>query len=120
MTRPRESTGRGQYDGPPSRVDDSGVWIKFNVGDNAGVSPGDFVGCIANEAGVPRTVIGNIQILQTVSFVQVAAEAAEQILGAVQGVRLRGRRVQAMPGTPPRRDFRPGRDEGPNRRGNRN
>ena len=92
------------------------MWIKFNVGDNAGVSPGDFVGCIANEAGVPRTVIGGIQILATVSFVQVAADCAEQILEAVQGVRLRGRRIQAMPGLPPRRDF----PSGPPRRGSRN
>ena len=120
MTRPRESTVRRNEDGPPTRIDDSGVWIKFNVGENAGVSPGDFVGCIANEAGVPRTVIGGIQILATVSFVQVAAESAEQILNAVQGVRLRGRRVQAMPGTPPRRDFKPSRNDGPPRRSHRN
>lgn len=107
MTRPRGTHGRASA----PRIDDTGVWIKFNVGDNAGVSPGDFVGCIANEAGVPRTVIGGIQILSTVSFVQVAADSAEQILNAVQGVRLRGRRVQAVPGAPPRREFRgpPGR-----------
>jgi len=119
MTRPRELPDRSQNSGPPTRIDENGVWIKFNVGDNAGVSPGDFVGCIANEAGVPRTVIGGIQILATVSFVQVAAECAEQILDAVQGVRLRGRRVQASPGLPPRRDFKPSRSEGPPRRGPR-
>ena len=119
MTRPREPSNRNGA-GAPSQVDESGVWIKFNVGDNAGVSPGDFVGCIANEADVPRTVIGSIQILATVSFVQVAAEFAEQILNAVQGVRLRGRRVQAMPGLPPRRDFKPSAHEGRPRRGPRN
>lgn len=117
LTKPRESrephepSGRG----PAARIDESGVWIKFNVGDNLGVSPGDFVGCIANEAGVPRSVIGGIQILATVSFVQVAADAADQILEAVQGVRLRGRRVQAMPALPPRRDFHPPRNGGPPR-----
>ena len=119
MTRPRELADRSQNSGPPTRIDENGVWIKFNVGDNAGVSPGDFVGCIANEAGVPRTVIGGIQILATVSFVQVAAECAEQILDAVQGVRLRGRRVQASPGLPPRRDFKTSRSDGPPRRGPR-
>ena len=115
MTRPREVAARS-HEGGTSKIDESGVWIKFNIGDNAGVAPGDFVGCIANEAGVPRTVIGGIQILATVSFVQVAAECAEQILEAVQGVRLRGRRVQAMPGLPPRRDFKPFRMDGPPRR----
>lgn len=106
MTRPREAARRGGPPAPDARIDESGVWIKFNVGHNAGVSPGDFVGCIANEADVPRTVIGGIQILATVSFVQVSADAAEQILERVQGVRLRGRRVQAIPSHPPRRDDR--------------
>lgn len=112
LTKPRERSSRGSA----GQIDDSGVWIKFNVGDNAGVSPGDFVGCIANEAGVPRTVIGGIQILATVSFVQVANECAEQILGAVQGVRLKGRLVHAMPGLPPRREFRSRREGGSQRR----
>ena len=113
MTRPRESSGRIRSENQAPRIDETGVWIKFNVGDNAGVTPGDFVGCIANEAGVPRTVIGGIQILATVSFVQVAVECADQILDAVQGVRLRGRRVQAIPGLPPRRDFKSGQGDGP-------
>ena len=102
--------------GAAPRIDESGVWLKFNVGENSGIAPGDFVGCIANEAGVPRTVIGAIQILATVSYVQVAAEHAEEILAAVQGVRLRGRRVQAMPGLPPRRNFQSNREDGPPRR----
>ena len=117
--RPREDSRGPAGSGPPSRIDETGVWLKFNVGDNSGISPGDFVGCIANEAGVPRTVIGAIQILATVSFVQVAADHAEEILAAVQGVRLRGRRIQAMPGLPPRRNFQSNREGPPPRRGPR-
>lgn len=116
--RPRAGRSRDiaprSDDGPAPRIDETGIWLKFNVGDNAGVAPGDFVGCIANEAGVPRTVIGGIRILATVSFVQVAAEYAEHILQAVQGVRLRGRAVNVIPGMPPRRDF--GAGKGPPRR----
>lgn len=114
---PRESSGPSPRGGG-QRIDESGVWIKFNVGHNLGVAPGDFVGCIANEANVPRSVIGGIQILATVSFVQVAADCADQILNSVQGVRLRGRRVQAVPGLPPR-EFRPPRDGDRPRRGPR-
>ena len=88
------------------RIDESGVWLKFNVGHNYGAAPGDFVGCIANESGLPRTVIGPIQILPTISFVQVAAEHAETILKAVIGTRLRGRNVNAMIAAPPRPDSR--------------
>lgn len=108
--RSRETSARPPREGASdARIDETGIWLKFNVGDNSGVAPGDFVGCIANEAQVPRTVIGGIRIMATVSFVQVAAEFAEHILASVQGVRLRGRTVQASPGLPPRRDFAPRR-----------
>ncbi len=102
--RSRDSAPR-QFDGPGPRVDETGVWLKFNIGENAGVAPGDFVGCIANEAEVPRTVIGGIRILATVSFVQVAAEFADHIMNVLRGVKLRGRAITVMPGLPPRRDF---------------
>jgi len=85
---------------------ETGVWLKFNVGNDNGVSPRDFVGCISNESGLPSSVIGPIQILPTVSFVQVAADHAEQILDAVIGARLRGKTLNAMPSEPPRPDAR--------------
>ena len=114
-TRSREERPRRQRENPSTsaefgeaeKVDETGVWLKFNVGENSGVTPGDFVGCIANEAGVPRTVIGGIRIMATISFVQVAANYAEMIMAAVDGVRLRGRTVQVMHGMPPRREFNP-------------
>lgn len=88
------------------RIDESGVWLKFNIGHNYGVSPRDFVGCIANESGLPSTVIGPIQILPTISFVQVASEHAETILKAIVGTRLRGRNVNAMVASAPHLDSR--------------
>lgn len=116
-TRARDDSPRSSDEGQPMRIDETGVWLKFNVGDNAGAAPGDFVGCIANEASVPRTVIGGIRILATVSFVQVAADVADHIMAAVDGVKIRGRVVHATPGLPPRRDFDGG--AGPARRGPR-
>ena len=111
---PDPAASRGPIDVPAAkRIDESGVWLKFNVGHNYGASPGDFVGCIANESGLPRTVIGPIQILPTISFVQVAAEHADHILKAVTGTRLRGRNVNAMIAAPPRPNSLP--DRGPTR-----
>jgi ATP-dependent RNA helicase DeaD len=118
--RPRRSAPEApapRSEADATRIDESGLWLKFNIGDNAGVAPGDFVGCIANEAQVPRTVIGGIRIMATVSFVQVASEFAEHIMASVQGARLRGRTVQVAPGMPPRRDFNPGGKGGPRRPG---
>ena len=104
------SDARGSIDVPPAkRIDESGTWLKFNVGHNYGATPGDFVGCIANESGLPRTVIGPIQILPTISFVQVAAEHAEQIMQSVIGKRIRSRNVNVMVAAPPRPDSQPER-----------
>ncbi|MBM3968586.1 MAG: DEAD/DEAH box helicase [Planctomycetes bacterium] len=113
---PRDSARRGSRDHADprkaKRIDESGVWLKFNVGHNYGATPGDFVGCIANESGLPRSVIGPIQILPTISFVQVAGEYTETILKAVIGTRLRGRIVNAMVAVPPRLDSRSDRPLG--------
>jgi ATP-dependent RNA helicase DeaD len=117
ISRPRGPRDDRARRGPPDdadvragkRIDESGTWLKFNVGHNYGATPGDFVGCIANESGLPSTVIGPIQILPTISFVQVAAEHAETILQAVIGSRIRSRNVNAMIAAPPRLESRPPR-----------
>ena len=120
---PRPAVPRGPVESDTaSRINDStGVWMKFNTGRNHGAQPGDFVGCISNESQLPRTVIGSIQILPTITFVQVAKEHADQILKAVTGARLRGRELKAMfsppPGMAERVDTRPPRAFKPERGG---
>lgn len=85
----------------PGIGDDNGAWIRLSVGRNAGVLPGDVVGCIAGESGLDRSVIGRIEILPTITLVQVAREFADQILNAIDGARLKSRRIGASPGQPP-------------------
>lgn len=98
--------------------DEGGAWIRLNLGRNAGILAGDVVGCIAGESGVDRSVIGRIEILPTITLVQVTPETADQILQAVNGANLRGRRVGAAMGEAPKPQFerrgppRQFRDEG--------
>jgi ATP-dependent RNA helicase DeaD len=68
--------------------------IFIGLGRNAGVRPGDLVGAIANEAGVPGSAIGAIEIADQFSLVEVPADAAEQVIDALRGAKLRGKRVQ--------------------------
>lgn len=129
---PRAPRERREFAGDISPVNDqTGAWIRINVGRNAGVLPGDVVGCVAGESGLDRSVIGRIEILPTITLVQVAQEHSEQILHAIDGARLKSRRVSASPGQPPqpqgdrRPPFRPAgggggfrdRDEGGDRGG---
>ena len=66
----------------------------ISAGRLAGVRPQDLVGAIANEAGVPGSAIGAIQITDRFSLVEVPEESAEHVIGALGKTTLRGKRVQ--------------------------
>ena len=55
--------------------------------------PGDLVGAIANEAGLPGGAIGAIRIADRFSLVEVPADAAEHVIRSLRGTTIRGRRV---------------------------
>ena len=67
--------------------------IYVGAGRKAGVRPGDLVGAIANEAGVDASSIGAIEIADRFSLVEVPEEIAEEIIGALRGTTIKGKRV---------------------------
>ncbi|MDQ3128974.1 MAG: DbpA RNA binding domain-containing protein, partial [Chloroflexota bacterium] len=121
--------GRGQRGGPiipgpgigprpgPDRDPNGAPWVRLWVGAGreSGVRPGDLVGSITNEAGVPGRALGAIQISGRFSIVDVAEDAADHIVREMRGVILRGKPVQI------RRDREPAapfvRPPGPHRGG---
>jgi ATP-dependent RNA helicase DeaD len=85
--------------GPPAGRPDGradGAWVRLwiGAGRETGVRPGDLVGAITNEAGVPARAIGAIQISGRFSIVEVAEGAAPTIVRALRGTLLRGKPVQ--------------------------
>ena len=87
-------TGPGGSGRTPGR--DDGRWVRLWIGQGreTGVRPGDLVGSITNEAGVPARAIGAIQISGRFSIVEVAEGAAEEIVRSMRGVLLRGKPIQ--------------------------
>jgi len=87
-------TGPGGSGRTPGRND--GAWVRLWIGQGreTGVRPGDLVGAITNEAGVPARAIGAIQISGRFSIVEVAEGAAPSIVQALRGTLLRGKPVQ--------------------------
>ena len=67
-----------------------------------GVMPRDLVGAIAHEAGIPGPDIGAVDIAERFAIVEVPEDAVEYAIECLQGVRIRGRRVNV------RRDRRDG------------
>jgi len=106
---PLEASGPGGFDGGPGRGRPTGpggsgrssgrsdgAWTRLwiGAGRESGVRPGDLVGSITNEAGLPARAIGAIQISGRFSIVEVAEGAADDIVRAMRGVLLRGKPVQ--------------------------
>src|SRR5215203_2569704 len=95
------------------------VRLFLNVGRNQGARPQDFVGAIANEAGIPGRAIGAIDIFDDYAFVDIPREFVDRVLAAMRGAKIKGRPVNAevarMDGAPGPRD-RGGRGPGPSGR----
>jgi len=90
----------------------------LRVGRRDGVRPADLVGAIANEAGLPGDAIGDIDLYDTFSFVEVPQEATESVLNALNATTIRNRQPRATVARPDDawgddghgRDGRDGRD----------
>jgi len=81
--------------GGPSRGGRAAGTVRVYVGAGraAGIRPGDLVGAIANEAGVPSRMIGAIEVEERFSLVDVQEEAARQIIEALGRTRIKGQKV---------------------------
>ncbi len=78
------------------RPGSNGPWVRLFVGGGrrAGIRPSDLVGAITNEAGVPGSAVGAIQISDAFSLVDVQAAVADDIGRALAGATIRGRHLQ--------------------------
>jgi ATP-dependent RNA helicase DeaD len=72
----------------------------LRVGRRDGVRPADLVGAIAIEAGVPGDAIGDIDLYDTFSFVEVPQDAADSVLDALNATTIRNRQPRASVARP--------------------
>ena len=103
----------------PSAVRTSGgregtTRLFLRVGKRHGVRPADLVGAIANEAGISGEDIGDIDLYDAFSFVEVPAARADQVVRALKSSRIRGQDPQPTIARP--EDPAPGRRTAPPRR----
>ncbi len=67
--------------------------LYIGAGRTAKVRPGDIVGAIANELNVDSEVVGAIEIYDKYSLVEVPDEIAEDIVEALRGTTIKGKKV---------------------------
>ena len=78
-----------------SRKYDDSAMIKmyFDVGKKNNVYPGDLVGAIAGESGIPGNTIGNIDIFPKHSFVDIPGQHVDTVLSKMNQNRVKGKKV---------------------------
>lgn len=74
-------------------------WVRVfvSVGRKDRAAAKDLVGALIKEVGLQKGQIGKIDVRESFSLVDVAADAAEQAVRRLAGVTIRGRRVTARP-----------------------
>jgi ATP-dependent RNA helicase DeaD len=96
------------------------VFLTIGARDN--VRPGDLVGAITGEAGISSVEMGRVDIRESHTIVEVAANVAPTVIAKMDGASIRGRKIAARadlgPGERPSAERRP-RDDRPRDRGTR-
>ena len=86
----RSGSGRGGRS-ESSREDMARLFI--NVGKNQNVKPGDILGAIAGESGMPGKMVGSIDMYDKYTFVEVPRENADAVLKAMKDVKIKGKNI---------------------------
>jgi hypothetical protein len=98
----QEASPRKESWGPPAKLtitDEGFARLFLSAGRMHGIRPGDVVGAIAGESGLPGKVIGSIDIYEKFTFLEVKADSAQQVLDRCSQLQIRGNGVQLRPAT---------------------
>ena len=65
----------------------------INLGKNQNVKPGDILGAIAGESGIPGRLVGSIDMYDKYTFVEVPKDQADIVMDAMNHVKIKGKSV---------------------------
>jgi ATP-dependent RNA helicase DeaD len=77
------------------RTPDAQTRLYLNAGAEMGISEADIVGTILGETGLPRNVVGAVDIRERHLFVDVASEHANSIISKLNRAQIKGRKAKA-------------------------
>jgi ATP-dependent RNA helicase DeaD len=79
------------------RTPENQTRLYMNIGSEMGVAPGDVVGAILGETGLPAQVVGAVDIRERHLFVDVGAEQANGIIAKLNRTKIKGQKVKVKP-----------------------
>ena len=90
----RRDGGRGSWGGRDERNGNGMARLFINIGKNQNVRPGDILGAIAGESGIPGRMVGSIDMYDKYTFVEVPEENAESVLKAMKNAKIKGKNIR--------------------------
>ena len=90
----RRDGGRGNRGGRDERNGNGMARLFINIGKNQNVRPGDSLGAIAGESGIPGRMVGSIDMYDKYTFVEVPEENAESVLKAMKNAKIKGKNIR--------------------------
>ena len=75
-------------------IGDDMARLFVNIGRNQNVNPGDILGAIAGESGIPGRVVGSIDMYDGYTFVEVPRRYSDQVLKAMENAKIKGKKVR--------------------------
>lgn len=73
------------------------VRLFINIGKKQKVRPGDILGAVAGESGIPGDVVGAIDMYDKYTFVEVPQEHGKKVLAAMKNARIKGHDIHVEP-----------------------
>lgn len=73
------------------------VRLFINIGKNQNTRPGDILGAIAGETGMPGKLIGSIDMYDKYTFVEVPKEYASQVIQVMKDAKIKGKNINIEP-----------------------
>ncbi len=81
----------------------SATRIHINIGKKKGISPRHILAAVIQETGISKNLVGNIDVYDKFTFVEVPGDYADELLDKLNGVRIKGTKVKAEIANPKRK-----------------
>lgn len=93
----REEEEKGYTDFGDTGAEAGMVRLFVNLGKKQNVRPGDILGAIAGETGMPGKLIGSIDMYDKYTFVEVPREYASEVIHTMKAAKIKGKSINIEP-----------------------
>jgi Superfamily II DNA and RNA helicases len=96
-TEEEQEIGQAKNNFENTGAEEGMVRLFINIGRKQGTKPGDVLGAIAGETGMPGKLVGSIDVYDKYTFVEVPREYASEVLEAMKSSKIKGKTISIEP-----------------------